>query len=756
MTSTSEFSRQRLRRLLQVRVARLRIATLVMLAAIGLSAAIAIAWFARVEQVEQIFAALAQLQETPPNWLQVPAGAGDRLLLPSIVLVATVMGITRLPLLPRSVARPIIIGILLILMARYLSWRALTTLNLSNPLDGTFSLLLLFAETIGMVGSSLQLFLLLNVVNRSPQADRFQTAVVAGEYRPTVDVLIPSYDEPEFILRRTIVGCQAIDYGPKTVYLLDDTRRPHIRALAAELGCEYVTRPNNQHAKAGNLNHALPLTEGELIVVFDADFVPTRNFLTRTVGFFQDARIGLVQTPQSFYNPDPIAYNLGLEDVLTPEEEVFYRQIQPVKDGAGSVVCSGTAFVMRRRALEEAGGFFTESLSEDYFTGVRLSAKGYKLVYLDEKLSAGLAAENIAAHITQRIRWGRGTLQAFFVEANPLTIPGLSLRQRLAHLEGLLHWFTSFARILFLLMPLAYSFLEVVPLLATPPELLYFFLPFYLTQLAVFAWLNCYSRSALLSDIYAIVSAFPIALTVLQVMVDPFSKGFKVTPKGTRSDRLHFNWILGAPILFFFAVTATSFWFNVGHSMMATMHEDALATRGLSLGWIWSAYNLLILGVTLLVLLDLPQPDVCQWYNLRRIVRLDLADCTLWGFTTRISELGVELTLNKEGNYARDLVERQTEARLTLVEEEIAIAGVFSRVELGGEVPRVQVKFAALSIAQYRQIVQLLYCRPGQWLSRRSPGEFQSLLLLFRILLRPYFLATARQRGEKSISVGQI
>lgn len=149
-----------------------------------------------------------------------------------------------------------------------------------------------------------------------------------------------------------------------------------------------------------------------------------------------------------------------MENVLPSEEEVFYRQIEPIRDGVGSVICAGTSFVVRRRGLEEIGSFVTDALTEDYFTGVRLSAQGYRLIYLDEKLSAGLEPENIAAHATQRLRWTQGTLQAFFIEANPLTIPGLTPIQRLAHLEGLLHWFTSISRVGFLIMPLAYSFLR--------------------------------------------------------------------------------------------------------------------------------------------------------------------------------------------------------------------------------------------------------------------------------------------------------
>jgi cellulose synthase (UDP-forming) len=441
-----------------------------------------------------------------------------------------------------------------------------------------------------LASSTLQLFLMLRMKNRRREADLLANQVLDGSFQPSVDILIPTYDEPVFILRRTIIGCQAIEYANKKIYLLDDTRRTEVKQMAAELGCEYMTRPDNRYAKAGNLNHAIAKTNSELIVVFDADFVPTQNFLTRTVGFFQDENVALVQTPQSFYNTDPIARNLGLENVLTPEEEVFYRQIQPIRDGAGSIICSGTSFVVRRSALEAVGGFVTDSLSEDYFTGIRLSAKGYRLVYLDEKLSAGLAAENISAHAIQRLRWARGTLQAFFIKANPLTIPGLRPIQRLAHFEGLLHWFTSISRVGFLIIPLAYSFLGVIPLRANTAELVYFFLPYYLVQLTVFSWLNYRSRSALLSDIYTLVLTFPLALTVIQVMLNPFSKGFKVTPKGTRSDRFYFNWRLAWPLILMFIITAVSLWRNLGLCMMkgawAKTVTAELAVQLKALAWV--------------------------------------------------------------------------------------------------------------------------------------------------------------------------
>ena len=744
----SEFSRQRLARRFQRRVLRLRLTTLILLSIILLAAGIAIAWFAGEGTITQLFEQLSQLQQNPPQLLEAPMNASRReLLLPTLILLGFVFLITKTVPTPQGWARFVIITILLTLTVRYLLWRSLTTLNVSDPLNGTISLMLFALELLILVSSGIQLFLMLNVKNRSPQANQLEPDVKSGKFRPTVDILIPSYDEPEFILRRTIIGCQAIDYEPKQVYLLDDTRRSHIKTLTEELGCEYLTRPSNEHAKAGNLNNALPKTDGALIVVFDADFVPTKNFLQRTVGFFEDEKMALVQTPQSFYNADPIAHNLGLEDTLTPEEEVFYRQIQPIKDGAGSVVCSGTAFIVRRSALEAAGGFVTESLSEDYFTGIRISAQGYHLAYLDEKLSAGLAAENIGAHITQRIRWARGTLQAFFIEANPLTIPGLTLKQRLAHLEGLLHWFTSFSRIFFLLMPLAYSFLRVLPLRTTVEEVIYFFLPFYIVQLTVFSWLNCRSRSSLLSDIYSLVSAFPLALTAIQVMISPFSSGFKVTPKGVKgANRIRFNWTLAMPLIILFILTAISLWRCLGMTMMQENHDWRL-------GWVWSGYNLFMLGTALLILLDIPAQDVYQWFNLRRVVAVKLGNKTIWGVTTKLSEVGLEIALTHSITLPEHL--KSDSVNLEIVEEKLALQGVITALDQKGEFPQLKIQFDNLTIEQNRHLIELLFCRPGQWLSKSSPGEIQSLLILLRIVLIPHFLFRNRE-DIKGVQVTQV
>ncbi|VEP15483.1 Glycosyl transferase family 2 [Hyella patelloides LEGE 07179] len=738
-----------------------KIATLVLLGIIFLAAIVALLWAAGVGQIADIFAYLNSLQQQPPMWVEAPMVMSRFLLAPTVFFFLIAIIITKVSPEPQTWSRAIVIAILLGLTIYYVSWRSLSTLNLSSPLNGTFSIALFSLEMFTLFNSSLQLFLMLRVKNRQREANSVSVQVIDGTFNPSVDILIPTYDEPAFILKRTIIGCQAIDYGNKTVYLLDDTRRPDIEQLAAELGCEYRTRPHNDHAKAGNLNYTIPHTKGEFIVIFDADFIPTKNFLHRTLGFFQDKTVALVQTPQSFYNVDPIARNLGLEDILTPEEEVFYRQLQPIKDGAGSVVCSGTSFLVRRKALESIGGFVTDSLSEDYFTGIRLSAKGYRLVYLDEKLSAGLAAENISAHATQRLRWARGTLQAFFIKSNPLTIPGLNILQRLAHLEGLLHWFTSIASVFFLLMPLAYAFLNIIPIRATTDEILYFFLPYYIIQITVFSWLNYRSRSAILSGIYGLVLAFPLALTVVQVILNPFSKGFKVTPKGTKSDRFNFNWKLALPLLVLFTFTAYSLWANLSACWIAEMNGEYTYSlehvRGLGLGWIWSSYNLITIGAALLILLDVPKPDLNEWFNLRRTVKIKVKEITnqdFFGITTLISEVGADISLT-QAEIPRLSKGETIPIELTILEDNIILSGQITNVSPCEDFLKAHIKFDPLTPEQQRQLVTLLFCRPGQWKKKNTPGELASVWLLFKILLRPKVLFD-RNPQINAIKVAQI
>ena len=707
----------------------IHISTLLMLSVLGFLGAIAISWLLGNAQVTELFIRLHLVQSNPPQWLMPPELDNKYyLLLPTIALFTLAQILMKLSPQPQAWSRRLVATILLVLFVRYFLWRSLSTLNLSNPTDGIFSLCLFAMELLMMIGGAFQMLLLFTAKNRDPEADKYSVAVRENRYCPTVDILIPTYNEPDFIIKRTIMGCQAINYDRKQVYILDDTRRQSIQQLARELGCHYITRSDNAHAKAGNLNNALKQTNGELIVVFDADFVPTTNFLERTVGFFQKEKMALLQTPQSFYNCDPIARNLGLENVLTSEEEVFYRYLQPIKDGAGSVVCAGTSFVVRRSALKDIGYFATDSVSEDYFTGIRLSARGYELAYIDEKLSAGLAAESIGAHIDQRLRWVRGTLQAFFIKSNPLTIPGLSLWQRLGHLEGLVHWFTCLPRVFFLLVPLICIFGQLTPVLATLPEIIYIFLPYYALLLTIFAWLNKRSRSILLSDVYSIIQAIPVSVTVIKVLLSPFGRGFQVTPKGVARDRFNYNWSLALPMTILWGATL------IGFSVSLLSIREA----GFNLSLYWSSYNLLTVTVAMMTLLDLPKPSFYEWYSIKKEINIYSDRSCCQGTTQKLSEEGLEILLDRPANLATDVV-------VELIPEVLLLSGKITRSYRNNGSLRATIKFQNVSIEQHRELVEMLYCRPGIWQRRDTPNELQSVFILFKLLLRPFMFLNAKK-----------
>ena len=706
-----------------------QIPSLLILSVLGFFGAIAVSWLLGNSHVTELFVRLHIIQSNPPQWLMPPQTTNKHhLLIPTLILFIAAQGVIKLSPQPQVWSQRLVGTAFLALFVRYFLWRSLSTLNFSNPADGIFSVSLFVMELMAMVGGAFQMLLLFTAKNRDREADKYSVAVKENRYSPSVDIFIPTYNEPDFIVKRTIMGCQAINYDRKKVYVLDDTRRKSIEQLAKELGCEYITRSDNSHAKAGNLNNALVQTNGELIVVFDADFVPTTNFLERTVGFFQKERIALLQTPQSFYNCDPVARNLGLEKVLTSEEEVFYRYLQPIKDGAGSVVCAGTSFVARRSALQDIGYFATDSVSEDYFTGIRLSARGYELAYIDEKLSAGLAAESIGAHIDQRLRWVRGTLQAFFIKSNPLTIPGLSLWQRLGHLEGLVHWFSCIPRVFFLIAPIVCIFGGLTPVLTTMSEIVYIFLPYYALLLTVFSWLNKRSRSVLLSDVYSLVQAIPVSIAVIEVLFSPFNKGFKVTPKGTARDKFNYNWSLALPMTILLGATLVSF----------AVSLLSISNVGFNLGLYWSAYNLLTISVAMMALLDLPKPSIYEWYDYKKEVGIYSDYACYEGITRKISEEGIEIELARSANLATDIM-------VELIPEVLFISGTITRSHIENDSTRAVVKFNSLSIEQHRELVKMLYCRPGIWQRRNTPNEIQSVLILLRLLLRPLTFLNAKK-----------
>jgi cellulose synthase (UDP-forming) len=262
----------------------------------------------------------------------------------------------------------------------------------------------------------------------------------------SVDIYVCTYDEPIEVVSATLAGCRALTY-PNTTYLLDDGRRPEMRELAELAGARYLTRPDNSHAKAGNINAALPRTDGELVLMLDADHVPMPDALDATVGYFDDERMALVQTPHDFFNHDSVQHYV----VGRHEQSLFYRVVCPGKDRHGAAYWCGSAALINRHALLEIGGVATETIAEDFHTTIRLLRHGWRSRYHDEVLVQGLAPHDLDGYLLQRDRWARGNLAVFTLPESPLRAKTMNPKQRLSFLASLFAYLAPPMRLLLLL-----------------------------------------------------------------------------------------------------------------------------------------------------------------------------------------------------------------------------------------------------------------------------------------------------------------
>ncbi|MGY1834516.1 glycosyltransferase [Blastococcus sp. SYSU DS0510] len=378
---------------------------------------------------------------------------------------------------PESAARLLVVRAVavaaVLATAGYLTWRLLVTLP-EGP-----------ALWLGVPFLALELYgglaLVLFVMTTWDVAPATVPAPGSGP-PPSVTVLVATYNEHLDVLLPTVAACLAME-GEHETWVLDDGDRLEVEEMVTALGARYVARAEHDHAKAGNLNHALTLVRTDLVAVFDADHVPDPDFLTRTLPYFADERLALVQTPQHFYNTSSFEHLRPGVDLH--EESLFYRVIQAGKHHAGAAFWCGTNAVLRAEALREIGGVATESLTEDFHTTMKLHRAGWRSAYHNEVLARGLAAGSPDAFYAQRRRWGRGAMQVLQHD-NPLTATGLTARQRLGYLYSLSAWFDSWRTLGLALVPVAVLLTGVFPVDA-PPVLFAVMagIPFLLQQVAL-------------------------------------------------------------------------------------------------------------------------------------------------------------------------------------------------------------------------------------------------------------------------------
>lgn len=349
-----------------------------------------------------------------------------------------------------------------------------------------------------------------------------------------VAVLIPTYNEPEEVLLPTVAAAVRLS-PPHETWVLDDGRRPWVRELAEELGARYLARPDNRHAKAGNLNYALDRIEADIVAVLDADQVPMPNFLAHTLCYFDDPGVAVVQTPQVFYNHDSFEHASLGEGKLWYEEAVFYRVIEAGKNLYNAAFWCGTNDLVRVAALRAVGGVATETVAEDMHTTLRLHRQGWRTVYHNEVLVLGLAPTDAAEYWKQRQRWAQGAMQVLKVEGPWLR--GLRFGQRLSYWATLFAWFDSWRTLAYIVLPPVVIFSGAVPIDAPG----YVYGPLFLTTLiAQFMALRLLARGyypPLLSLVFEVLR-LPAALpATLLVFLPRREVPFRVTAKGATGRR---------------------------------------------------------------------------------------------------------------------------------------------------------------------------------------------------------------------------
>lgn len=461
----------------------------------------------------------------------------------SAIIAPIVLVIGAIWLLPaelpmqRPWARYLIFAVVWLIVGRYMAWRLFDTVI---PADGEWYELawiyLSFAiETIAL-GDALILYLaFVRTSDRRSEADKLEAAIRARDPAtlPSVDVYIATYNEPLSVLEKTIVGALALDYPNFNVWVLDDGRREWLRDFCLHKGAGYITRPDNRHAKAGNINHALTQTAGDYVAIFDADFIPQRNFLMRTIGFFADPKIGIVQVPHAFYNHDPMQANLALRKTLPDDQRFFFEAIMPSRDGWDAAFCCGSNSVTRRSALRQVGdGLPTGSITEDMLLSLAMLRQGFVTRYLCEHLAFGLAPESVKAFFVQRQRWARGATQILYLPEGPLG-HGLRFMHRLLFLPT--HWLTQgLTMVMTIVAPLVFLWTGLPPLVnVTTESAFHYLLPM---VFAIVGGLTAYAPGRyfpLAAQVLGTFQSFKILPTVLQTLVRPHGHLFKVTPKGS-------------------------------------------------------------------------------------------------------------------------------------------------------------------------------------------------------------------------------
>ncbi len=531
---------------------------------------------------------------------------------------------------------PIIAMISLSLIAslRYMYWRLSETLELESFHDTLFGYTLVVAELYALV------VLVFGYVQTAwPLKRRPILLEQAPEDWPSVDVFITTVNESLEIVKITVFAAQGLDWPEDKlrVHVLDDGRREDFRAFCESVGVHYLTRDNNLHAKAGNFNAALKVTHGEYIAAFDADHVPSRSFLQISMGWFlKDPKLAMLQTPHCFFSPDPFEKNLDTWHSVPNEGELFYGLVQDGNDLWNAAMFCGSCALMRRAPLQAIGGMDETTLTEDAHTSLKLNRAGYNTAYLAIPQAAGMATENLARHINQRVRWARGMTQIFRTD-NPMLGRGLTLGQRVCYTNAMLHFFYGFPRMVFLTAPLAYLIFGAQIFHASALMITAYALPHLFHSNLTNSCIQGRFRHSFWNEVYETVLAWYIMPPVLMALVNPKFGGFNVTDKGGIIDKEYFDWKLARPYIVLLALNLIGLLFGI-HQLIWGEADTEITVL---INCVWTLYNLIITSAAVAVASETRQVRSEPRVRAELPVRIELSDGTeVYGMTQDFSQRG--------------------------------------------------------------------------------------------------------------------
>ena len=527
---------------------------------------------------------------------------------PMLLMVGAAMLL--LPLLDPDSPRVRAIGawLTMFLLLRYMAWRITATLPPFEPgFSSVVAYLFCAVEMASCIAGLILLHVLSRTCSRTAEVDA-QLARGPGRPAPLIDLFIPTYNESAEILRRTIIGALQQDHPRYRVWVLDDGKRPWLAAMAGELGAGYLTRGDNSHGKAGNMNaglsKVLALPEPpDIIAILDADFVPTPQFLSRGASLFHDPKVALVQTPQYFFNPDPIQLNLGAVKIVPDEQRFFFDVILASKDAHGTAFSCGTSSLVRVDALQAVGGFPTESVTEDLLISIKLSGKGWRTAYLNEPLSIGLAPEGLGEYLTQRGRWCLGTMQIVRTPWGPFSRGPTPWLMRLHTMDTVLFWTVgSIIRLASLLIPILYWWFGLVVMKTDLPSILLYLGPYWICCVTFLGWVSRGTNLPVLTEAMSLLTSVEAMKASAIGLFGSRNQKFKVTAKGMSRDRVVVQWPLVRWYLLLAALTLGGVvWRIVEGPFEGTPPDIEL------MNLFWSLYNVVTLLLASLMCVELPR-----------------------------------------------------------------------------------------------------------------------------------------------------